>query len=90
MYKSNEDCFYFLTSTCVKVCHRCFFFFYYHQKLFKGSSCTYRHSPLALTCNINCPSWLRGNCLDRACPLRHSSIKVNQTLFSSVIYFHFD
>ncbi|CAF0985531.1 unnamed protein product [Rotaria magnacalcarata] len=56
MHKSNEDCFYFLTSLCAK-----------------GSSCTYRHSPLALTCNVICPAWLRGNCLDPACPFRHTT-----------------
>ncbi|CAF0785439.1 unnamed protein product [Rotaria sordida] len=56
MYKSNEDCFYFLTSSCAK-----------------GSSCTYRHSPLALTCNVICPGWLRGNCPEPACPFRHST-----------------
>ncbi|CAF0790558.1 unnamed protein product [Rotaria sordida] len=56
MYKSNEDCFYFLTSSCAK-----------------GSSCTYRHSPLALTCNVICPAWLRGNCPEPACPFRHST-----------------
>jgi hypothetical protein len=58
MHKSNEDCFYFLTSSCAK-----------------GSSCTYRHSPLALTCNVICPAWLRGNCLDPACVFRHSTIQ---------------
>ncbi|CAF3937838.1 unnamed protein product [Rotaria sp. Silwood2] len=56
MHKSNEDCFYFLTSSCAK-----------------GLSCTYRHSPLALTCNVLCPAWLRGNCPDPACPFRHST-----------------
>ncbi|CAF1204585.1 unnamed protein product [Adineta steineri] len=55
MHKSNEDCFYFLTSSCTK-----------------GSSCTYRHSPLAVACNVICPSWSRGNCPDPACPYRHS------------------
>ncbi|CAF0848848.1 unnamed protein product [Adineta ricciae] len=58
MQKSNDDCFYFLTSSCVK-----------------GPACPYRHNPLVLTCNVMCPAWLRGNCVDPACSLRHSAIQ---------------
>ncbi|CAF1161535.1 unnamed protein product [Adineta ricciae] len=58
MQKSNDDCFYFLTSSCVK-----------------GPACPYRHNPLVLTCNVMCPAWLRGNCVDPACSLRHSVIQ---------------
>ncbi|CAF2389470.1 unnamed protein product [Rotaria sp. Silwood2] len=58
MQKSNEDCFYFLTSSCAK-----------------GSGCTYRHNSVVLTCNVICPSWLRGNCTDSACSLRHSTVQ---------------
>ncbi|CAF1124354.1 unnamed protein product [Rotaria sordida] len=58
MQKSNEDCYYFLTSSCTK-----------------GSGCTYRHNSGVLTCNVICPAWLRGNCIDPACPLRHSAVQ---------------
>jgi len=76
MQKSNEDCFYFLTSTCAKV-HKQIFFPTNQIKFFQGSSCPYRHNPTVLTCNVICPAWLRGNCIDPACLLRHSSVQVN-------------
>ncbi|UJR10445.1 hypothetical protein I4U23_014649 [Adineta vaga] len=58
MQKSNDDCFYFLTSSCTK-----------------GPTCTYRHNPSVLTCNVMCPAWLRGNCINPSCTLRHSAIQ---------------
>ncbi|CAF0760667.1 unnamed protein product [Rotaria sp. Silwood1] len=70
MHKSNEDCFYFLTSSCAK-----------------GSSCTYRHSPLALTCNIICPAWLHGNCPDSTCPYRHSTA-LRPTITNGILCFY--
>ncbi|CAF1267867.1 unnamed protein product [Adineta steineri] len=58
MQKVNDDCFFFLTSSCAK-----------------GHTCTYRHNPSVIACNVMCPAWLRGACTDPACSLRHSFIQ---------------
>ncbi|UJR35487.1 hypothetical protein I4U23_028241 [Adineta vaga] len=71
MHKSNEDCFYFLTSSCAK-----------------GVSCTYRHSPLALASNVICPLWTRGNCLDPACPHRHTTSSQRPSVGNGILCFY--
>ncbi|CAF1368691.1 unnamed protein product [Adineta ricciae] len=71
MHKSNEDCFYFLTSSCTK-----------------GPLCTFRHSPLALASNTICASWSRGNCLDPACPHRHTKSTPRPTIGNGILCFY--
>lgn len=78
MQKTNEDCFYFLTSTCAKVSDRFQLDDYWNYfSVLKGLACTYRHHPTARTCNVICQAWSRGNCTDPVCSLRHSNIQVN-------------
>ncbi len=77
MQKSNDDCFYFLTSTCAKVSQSIAVFFPVNISSFQGSTCSYRHNPTVLTCNVICPAWSRGNCIDPTCPFRHSTTQVN-------------
>ena len=77
MFKTNEDCFYFLTSTCAKVFHH-FGIIHSKKKLTQnifvyGPSCPYRHSPVALACNVICQKWKQGNCPTPTCPFRHSN-----------------
>ncbi|CAF0864086.1 unnamed protein product [Adineta ricciae] len=71
MHKSNEDCFYFLTSSCTK-----------------GPLCTFRHSPLALASNTICASWSRGNCLDPACPHRHTKPTPRPMIGNGILCFY--
>ncbi|CAF3991093.1 unnamed protein product [Adineta steineri] len=56
-----------------KVNDDCFFFL--TSFCAKGHTCTYRHNPSVIACNVTCPAWLRGACTDPACSLRHSFIQ---------------
>lgn len=54
----------------------------------KGAGCLYRHNPLALKSNVICPAWTRGQCLDSACPLRHSNAAQRPMISNGIMCFY--
>ncbi|XP_057307587.1 zinc finger CCCH domain-containing protein 11A-like [Hydractinia symbiolongicarpus] len=47
----------------------CYFFF--NAGCSKGNQCVYRHQPAAKNTEMACPDWLKGNCVNKTCSLRH-------------------
>ncbi|XP_031640537.1 zinc finger CCCH domain-containing protein 11A-like isoform X2 [Contarinia nasturtii] len=50
-------------------------YFYYYSVCRKGSSCGYRHEPLALGHERVCSKWTENQCFQPNCPDRHMVIE---------------